>query len=545
MREYLKDRWVVIAGLAVFIVLKIPHLTIPFYWDECWPYAPAVKAMAHHGISLLPGALEPDLSRGHPLFFHALGGAWIKVFGYSNLSLHCFALMLSVCFLIVVYEAGYRCFNKRVALLAFLLISTRESFFTQSSFVLPEVLVAFLSFLSIYLYARQRYFAATLALTALFLTKESGVIAGFIIGMDAFISVFNRQLSVKQRLQKLMPAFFAGAAMGLFLLLQKHTNGWYVFPLHSDSIKRKWFDIWYQYGTCVLQTLFNQEYEYIYFIALILLAGVAVVRKRYIKGLWLLAILIPFYIIHHAGSYPDIYQFNFHGSTRYPSMAVFLLFGIAYFASLRFFGSKIFYDGDRQQTHLILLLGLFVLCYMYFASVVYFIPRYMMAAITALLFLLAIFLDAMLRNSYPILFYPLTAFIFVFAWHSFKKNQGYSDSDYHFIYGVQTHSAVVDYLESHHLYNRTIGAGGNLERLHLTDKETGFLKGPDTFSHVSWDINSATEYAIFDNIETDTRRDAILSDTTFKLVHLINKGPVWAEIYHNTRFAADTTLPAH
>lgn len=102
--EFLKSRWVLVLVLVIFTILKIPHLLYPFYWDESWPYVPAIKAMYHHGISLLPNSIDPIISRGHPLFFHAIGALWMNIFGTSNLSLHCFALFISVSFLITIFR---------------------------------------------------------------------------------------------------------------------------------------------------------------------------------------------------------------------------------------------------------------------------------------------------------------------------------------------------------------------------------------------------------------------------------------------------------
>src|ERR1700733_5833249 len=114
MYDFFKNRWVLLLVLILFIMIKIPYLLYAFYWDESWPYVPAIIAMHSHGASLLPNAIDPNLSRGHPLFFHALGALWIDVFGGSNKSMHSFALVISLLFLISIYEAGYRIYNKRV-----------------------------------------------------------------------------------------------------------------------------------------------------------------------------------------------------------------------------------------------------------------------------------------------------------------------------------------------------------------------------------------------------------------------------------------------
>jgi len=231
MVEFIKSRWVLIVVLVLFILFKIPHLLLPFFWDESWPYVPAIKQMYLNGVSLLPGAINVDLSRGHPLFFHALGAIWMHIFGTSNFSLHSFALFISLLLLVTVFEAGYRIFNHRVAAISLLLVATHVSFFAGSAFVLLEILVALLAFLSIYLYVKEQFLLATLALTALFLTKESGLIAGFVIGMDALIALFNTKTALKTRILKLMPVTIACIVIAAFFILHVHGID-YLFPLH-------------------------------------------------------------------------------------------------------------------------------------------------------------------------------------------------------------------------------------------------------------------------------------------------------------------------
>src|SRR4051812_16040636 len=96
-------RILLIVGVVGFILFKIPHLYLPFYWDEAWVYAPAIKIMSQQGLSMLPGAIPVEYSRGHPLFFHFLGSGWIKLFGDNNFSVHCFALLISTLLILATY----------------------------------------------------------------------------------------------------------------------------------------------------------------------------------------------------------------------------------------------------------------------------------------------------------------------------------------------------------------------------------------------------------------------------------------------------------
>ncbi|MCI5142755.1 MAG: hypothetical protein D3909_13730, partial [Candidatus Electrothrix sp. ATG1] len=75
-----------------FFLFKLIHLRVPYFWDELGVYSRAALYLFDHGISMLPDAMPPELSRGHPLlcavFFvvparRAGMGVYMKVPGNS------------------------------------------------------------------------------------------------------------------------------------------------------------------------------------------------------------------------------------------------------------------------------------------------------------------------------------------------------------------------------------------------------------------------------------------------------------------------------
>ena len=481
--------------------------------------------MYRNGISLLPGAIDPNLSRGHPLFFHAMAAAWMHIFGTSNKSLHLFALFISLLFLITIYEVGYRIFNKRVAVIALLLVATHVSFFVQSSFVLFEVLVAFLCFLSIYLYVKEKYLLTTLTLTALFLTKESGIIAGFVIGADAIIGLFSKNILLKTKLLKLMPVVVACSTMGLFFVIQKHVSGWYVLPLYTDTILSKWPDIWYRFRTCIVKTIFYEGYDYLVFFALYAYSIMNVLKERKLKSLALLVMLVPGILVYW---FIDDGRSEIFNAANITLVAFFTFTGF-YILSLYVFSASVYYETSIQRK-LILLLGFFALCFMLFSSVAYFIPRYLLACSIPVLFLLAVFLDMLMRHSWSMLYYPLLAVIAVSAFWSFKESNGWGDTDMGFYYGLKTQVGIVEFMERNNFYDKNIAAS-YLNDEHLKDKNTGFLTSDRNFKNVGYSINPNTELVIFDNIEPDKRRDTIAKNTSYELIYKFSIRDVWSEIY--------------
>ncbi len=280
MLDFLKSRWFLFLVLVVFVALKIPCLHYAYFWDESWPYAVAVKAMYNHGISLMPNAIDAEISRGHPLLFHALAAGWMHLFGSSYTAVHCFPLVISVLMLISIYEAGLKLFNQRVAMMALLMAAIQVTFYVQATFLLFEVMVALLVFVSLYFYARDKYVLTALCLTALFYTKESGLMAGFVLGMDALIGLFKkgvvRRVAVSRFLSVAVPCVLI---VGYFIV-QRYVRGWFLFPFYGNLIVNKWSLFIYNFRAGPISAEFLKDKRYFYFIIVMAVAVIAGVKNK-------------------------------------------------------------------------------------------------------------------------------------------------------------------------------------------------------------------------------------------------------------------------
>ena len=107
-----------IALILLLIGLKVPSLSLPYFWDEAWPYSTAVHLMYENGLSLLPGAIPFDISRGHPLFFHFMNASAMHLLGNSIAASHLFPLLISILLLIVTYLFCLTFFSEKVAIIA-------------------------------------------------------------------------------------------------------------------------------------------------------------------------------------------------------------------------------------------------------------------------------------------------------------------------------------------------------------------------------------------------------------------------------------------
>ena len=518
--HWLSQRWILIITVFIFVLFKLPHLAYPYYWDESWPYAPAILQMYHHGLSLMPNAVDAELSRGHPLFFHFLAAAWMNIFGGSHVSMHSFALVISVGVLVAVFEAGLRLFNRNVAVLALLLVVSQVVFLVQSSFVLFEMLIALLGFLSLVFYVSHKYIATGICLVALFYTKESGLIIGAVLGCDAIVSLFRPGIAQKEKAGKIISVLVPVVLIGVFFLIQKHIRGWYIFPFYASLVEHSWPAFWYKFRMSCVRDTFYENLKYITFIVLAVLSIVAAIKSRKWR---LLQLLLPFVIIYY-------FVDDMRAGRLLPPVPFFILFCASVVWFVANYGSKYFYE-DKKQRSLIALAVIFVILFLFFSTMNFFTYRYLLAALVPLLFVTAIMTDLMIRHISPWAVYPVAIAILIVGYISFKSDNDFGDADPGAFCGIEVQQGVVRFFEEAHAYDSVITTSSFLENQHLVNPATGFRSTPDSFRHLIYDINQKTAFVVIDNIEPDFREPTIRKDSGFHLVYKIQRGKVWAEVY--------------
>ncbi len=520
LKELIKDRWVLFAVLLVYLIFKIPHLSFPYYWDEGWPYASAIASMARHGISLLPGALDPDLSRGHPLLFHALAATWMRLFGSSHIAMHSFALLVAFSLLVAVYETGLKFFSRNVAIISTLLIATQVVFFVQSAFVMLEIMTALWTILALRAYASGRGWLTALWLTALVFTKESGLILAFVLLADSGVSLALGKTPVRTRLYALLSVLVPFALIGFFFVVQKQLRGWYVYPMHTDMVVWKWDAFWYKFRMSCMRLLFYENYKFYSYLLLMLLSVVATIRSR---KYWLLVMLLPAVILYY-------YVDDMRAGRILPAIPFFVLFlaAVGWFAFT--YTGKAF--GERLDQRRFFYIGLiFVLGYSAFSTINFFTYRYLMSALVVMYMLAAILFDITIRFSWSWVLYPVTAVILITGFYTFRYNENFGDCDLGAFRAMKVQQHVVAYLEGQNAWDSTITTSSALNSQHLMNPETGFLSSARSFSHVQYGISPATAFILFDNIEPDDREQAIKNDQTYILADSCRTGAVWAHIY--------------
>lgn len=230
--------------LVCLVIYKLPFLKLPYFWDEAWPYSVGVNEMYKHGLSLLPGAVPPFIARGHPLMFHFLAAAWMKMFGTSLISGHAFAMAVSLLLVVTVYISGTRFFSNRVGFIAALLFAAQPVLISQSAFLMPEVMVGLWAMLAFYFYFQKKAILFVLSASALILTKEPGaMVIVTLFFYETGIFLFSDPRIFRDLLRKLvlivLPVFMAG----LYFLAQKIKFGWFLYPFYMDHLSSNWINV--------------------------------------------------------------------------------------------------------------------------------------------------------------------------------------------------------------------------------------------------------------------------------------------------------------
>ncbi len=194
--------------------------------------------MSDNGLGFLPKDLPPELSRGHPLLFSFIYGASYSLFGDNIVVGHIISLIISIVLLISVYFICKIQYSKLTGLLSVMLIIAQTIFFAQSVLVLPEICLAVFIIWSIHFWAIGKYGLYALFSSLAILTKETAVIIPVaIIAAELLLYISRNKNSIKFKIKPSQVLIITPFIIfGIFLLIQKMQNGWYLFPLHKNNI---------------------------------------------------------------------------------------------------------------------------------------------------------------------------------------------------------------------------------------------------------------------------------------------------------------------
>lgn len=273
--------------VLIFFLFKLNHLNIPYYWDELGVYTKAALYMHDHGVTLLPGIIPAELSRGHPLLCAAIFGSAYKLLGPHVWVGHLAAITLSCMLLIVFFKLCKELLGFFPSIIACLVLMVQPVFIAQAGMVLPEIMLSFFCTGALLAYIKRQFYFLALWSALAIMTKETAIaIPAAIIAIEFFSILLKKELN-RDNLRFAAAALFPIFTWGVFLIGQKLQHGWFFFPLHSDYVSFSLDQIFAR--TCYyLSFLFKGQGRYVWTIvcALSLLLYFTKNRNSILSNSW-------------------------------------------------------------------------------------------------------------------------------------------------------------------------------------------------------------------------------------------------------------------
>lgn len=464
--------WVWVGLMSVvLVILKWPHLNIPYYWDEAWPFSHAVFEMYQNGPRLLPDAIDTEISRGHPLLFHFLAAVWMKVFGTSFLAVKSFPMLLSVGLLFAVYEFGRKFFSQTAGVLAALFLLVQSVFFIQSSFLLLEVQLALLTVLTFYFWMLKKQLWYVVFGVMLLLTKETGLVAIGSVGLLSLFDFFDKKLIEEKGFIKMsLRVVVAGLPIAIafiYFLIQRWMHGWFLFPVHVEFMS---------FTKEVITFKLNVIINYLFFD-----------EGRYYLSLALALSMVFFYFIKRA----EI------GKTQQRILWLFLIFLIAFVA---------------------------------FSSLNFLSFRYLLSMMPPFALMTAFYIrEAFAKHRLVILLFAIVPLVMM-ARSTYAKD-GHGDVNRGFEDVVKVHQQMTAWCEANEMHDEVI-LSHFLMRVNLSSPYAGYLNNPSRpFTKLYPDFSPYIQYCIFSSVEYEPEFDSILADYDLEEVISFRKNDEWVTLY--------------
>jgi hypothetical protein len=234
MKQRILTNYFFLIPVVLLLIIQVPNLALPYFWDESWSYMTAILKMAESGPSLLPGTIPIDYCKGHPQFFFFVSSLWMNLHPESIVFMRILPLLISVGVLLVIFFGLRKLANPTTANIGVLLVGVQSTFLAQSILVLPEMLLLFFFLISFFAFLNRKYLVYAVASSLMVLTKETATVYALIFGFYFIILMLKKS-------ERFSPGAFLfigmpGIVYGLFLLVHYLKFGVFFYQDHLNFI---------------------------------------------------------------------------------------------------------------------------------------------------------------------------------------------------------------------------------------------------------------------------------------------------------------------
>ena len=186
--------WKLVPGLLLVLVMafKWETFSLPGYWDELLVFINSGLWFTTHSlIDILPGLHSNRICYGHPPFIFFCLAVLYRIFGYSNAVTHIFSAFFGFLGVYGTYLLGRFLHDRRVGLIAALLLFFSPIYYAQTGMVSAEIFLAALSALCVYFLLAEKKWAYLVAGICLAQTKASCM--AVFVAIMAYQILFERK----------------------------------------------------------------------------------------------------------------------------------------------------------------------------------------------------------------------------------------------------------------------------------------------------------------------------------------------------------------
>jgi 4-amino-4-deoxy-L-arabinose transferase-like glycosyltransferase len=214
--------WPLAYLVVVVVLLKVPTLGTPAYWDEM-AWLGQAAWLGHEPLwRVVPGLRPDDAFWGHPPGLHLTAASAFKVFGTSIELTHLVILGFAVLGVVSTFLLARLLYDGVTAWLAALLLLLCPLYFAQAGMFLADLPVAALGVTCVYLALTRRYLVYLLCASYMVLLKETA--AALVVALVVYLC-----LTVARRSRdELLGALRYGVpllVLAAFVLVQRIATG--------------------------------------------------------------------------------------------------------------------------------------------------------------------------------------------------------------------------------------------------------------------------------------------------------------------------------
>lgn len=286
--------------ICLFLILKIPTLNVPYFWDETTSIR---QCLSVANKNLYP---IPDYDVGHPPLFYFIGGLMYKLFGESPVVSRLIILFFSILGIYFTYLIGKELYDEKVGLLAAALLMFSPLYFAQSGIFVTDTPLTALILSTVYFVIKNDEKKYIISSSLMVLMKEPGILAVFAILIYMIANNYKRKKVLFKKV------FIYSIPLLVFLIWTIYhwsQAGWIIYKPENYNLYR------IQEGADIKLLLldlakisnfiFMLQYRFIIslIITILIIYSYGKIRKTFKKEVLLLFLLILFYVVAFSLAY--------------------------------------------------------------------------------------------------------------------------------------------------------------------------------------------------------------------------------------------------